>query len=34
MGGATLVAVLALVTLGFFWAVARFTVSPGVRRGN
>lgn len=34
VGGATLVAVLALVTLGFFWAVARFTVSPGVRRGN
>jgi len=34
VGGATLVAVLALVTLGFFWAVAQFTVSPGVRRGN
>ena len=34
VGGATLVAVLALITLGFFWAVARFTVSPGVRRGN
>ncbi|MFG2786478.1 ABC transporter permease [Streptomyces sp. NPDC048419] len=33
VGGATLVAVLALVTLGFFWLVARFTVSPGVRRG-
>ncbi|MFE7169109.1 ABC transporter permease [Streptomyces sp. NPDC057616] len=32
VGGATLVAVLALVTLGFFWLVARFTVSPGVRR--
>ena len=34
VGGATLVAVLALVTLGFFWAVARFTVSPGVRRSS
>jgi osmoprotectant transport system permease protein len=34
VGGATLVAVLALVTLGFFWAVARFAVSPGVRRNN
>jgi len=34
VGGATLVAVLALVTLGFFWLVARFTVSPGVRRSN
>jgi osmoprotectant transport system permease protein len=33
VGGATLVAVLALVTLGFFWLVARLTVSPGVRRG-
>ncbi|MFJ9902317.1 ABC transporter permease [Streptomyces sp. NPDC101152] len=32
VGGATLVAVLALVTLGLFWLVARFTVSPGVRR--
>ncbi|MGW2519307.1 ABC transporter permease [Streptomyces sp. NPDC001617] len=32
VGGATLVAVLALVTLGFFGLVARFTVSPGVRR--
>ncbi|MGI5458915.1 ABC transporter permease [Streptomyces sp. CA-249302] len=32
VGGATLVAVLALVTLGFFGAIARFTVSPGVRR--
>jgi len=32
VGGASLVAILALVTLGFFWAVARFTVSPGVRR--
>jgi osmoprotectant transport system permease protein len=34
VGGATLVAVLALVTLGFFWLVARVAVSPGVRRGN
>ncbi|MFF4956260.1 ABC transporter permease [Streptomyces sp. NPDC001222] len=33
VGGATLVAVLALVTLGGFWAVARTAVSPGVRRG-
>ncbi|MEU6534456.1 ABC transporter permease [Streptomyces sp. NPDC047000] len=32
VGGATLVAVLALVTLGVFWALARATVSPGVRR--
>ncbi|MET7477718.1 ABC transporter permease [Streptomyces sp. NPDC005648] len=32
VGGASLVAVLALVTLGFFGLVARFTVSPGVRR--
>ncbi|MFG2129903.1 ABC transporter permease [Streptomyces sp. NPDC048751] len=32
IGGATCVAVLALVTLGLFWAIARITVSPGVRR--
>lgn len=32
VGGATLVAVLALLTLALFWAVARVTVSPGVRR--
>ncbi|MFF3511377.1 ABC transporter permease [Streptomyces sp. NPDC002573] len=32
VGGATLVAVLALVTLGVFWAVARTAVSAGVRR--
>ena len=32
VGGATLVAVLALVTLALFWAVGRFAVSPGVRR--
>ncbi|MEV5952400.1 ABC transporter permease [Streptomyces sp. NPDC051987] len=33
VGGATLVAAMALVTLGIFWAIARVTVSPGVRRG-
>jgi osmoprotectant transport system permease protein len=32
VGGATLVAFMALATLGLFWAVARFAVSPGVRR--
>ena len=32
VGGATLVAVLALITLALFWAVGRFAVSPGVRR--
>ncbi|MEU4981676.1 ABC transporter permease [Streptomyces sp. NPDC021969] len=32
VGGATLVAVLALVTLAVFWAAGRFAVSPGVRR--
>ncbi|MET9390690.1 ABC transporter permease [Streptomyces sp. NPDC006624] len=32
VGGATLVAVLALVTLALFWAVGRAAVSPGVRR--
>ncbi|MET9352530.1 ABC transporter permease [Streptomyces sp. NPDC006617] len=32
VGGATLVAVLALVTLAVFWAAGRFVVSPGVRR--
>ncbi|MEU6770489.1 ABC transporter permease [Streptomyces sp. NPDC046759] len=32
VGGATLVAALALVTLGVFWAASRITVSPGVRR--
>ncbi|MDX3089262.1 ABC transporter permease, partial [Streptomyces sp. ME12-02E] len=31
VGGATLVAVLALITLGLFWAAARAAVSPGVR---
>ncbi|GGJ22064.1 ABC transporter permease [Streptomyces brasiliensis] len=33
VGGATLVAGLALATLAVFWAVGRFAVSPGVRRG-
>ncbi|MFF3904721.1 ABC transporter permease [Streptomyces sp. NPDC001848] len=32
VGGATLVAVLALATLTVFWAIARAAVSPGVRR--
>ena len=32
VGGATLVAGLALVTLGLFWLAARVFVSPGVRR--
>ncbi|MEU3900645.1 ABC transporter permease [Streptomyces sp. NPDC045251] len=32
VGGATLVALLALVTLAVFWAVGRVAVSPGVRR--
>ncbi|QNP69540.1 ABC transporter permease [Streptomyces roseirectus] len=32
VGGATLVAFMALATLGLFWAVARLAVSPGVRR--
>ncbi|MFC8146942.1 ABC transporter permease [Streptomyces paradoxus] len=32
VGGATLVAVLALITLAVFWAVGRLAVSPGVRR--
>jgi len=34
VGGATLVAVMALATLGVFWALARITVSPGVRRSG
>jgi osmoprotectant transport system permease protein len=34
VGGATLVAVMALATLAVFWAVARTAVSPGVRRGG
>ncbi|MDL5204429.1 ABC transporter permease [Streptomyces sp. ALI-76-A] len=34
VGGATLTAVMALVTLGIFWAVNRIAVSPGVRRGG
>ncbi|KES08487.1 ABC transporter permease [Streptomyces toyocaensis] len=32
VGGATLVAALALATLALFWAAGRLTVSPGVRR--
>ena len=32
VGGATLTALLALVTLAVFWAAGRFAVSPGVRR--
>lgn len=32
VGGATLVAVMALVTLAVFWALNRFAVSAGVRR--
>ncbi|MFD4263539.1 ABC transporter permease [Streptomyces sp. NPDC058534] len=32
VGGATLVALLALVTLAAFWAAGRLAVSPGVRR--
>ncbi|MEV0634249.1 ABC transporter permease [Streptomyces sp. NPDC050619] len=34
VGGATLTAVMALATLGLFWAVTRIAVSPGVRRSN
>ncbi|CAL9290601.1 ABC transporter permease [Streptomyces sp. SudanB182_2057] len=34
VGGAALVAGLALVTLAVFWAVSRLTVSPGVRRSG
>ncbi|WP_405591467.1 ABC transporter permease [Streptomyces sp. NBC_01190] len=33
VGGATLIAALAVVTLGLFSLVSRFVVSPGVRRG-
>jgi osmoprotectant transport system permease protein len=32
VGGATLVAAMALATLGLFWAAGRLAVSPGVRR--
>lgn len=34
VGGATLVAALALVTLGVFWGITRLTVSRGVLRSN
>lgn len=33
VGGATLVAGMALATLGLFWVAGRAAVSPGVRRG-
>ncbi|KUN22041.1 ABC transporter permease [Streptomyces antibioticus] len=34
VGGATLVAGMALATLAVFWAAGRFAVSPGVRRSG
>jgi osmoprotectant transport system permease protein len=34
VGGATLIALLALAMIGLFWLVERVVVSPGVRRGN
>ncbi|MFF9622982.1 ABC transporter permease [Streptomyces griseosporeus] len=34
VGGATLVAALALATLALFWAAGRLAVSPGVRRSG
>ncbi|WP_042427349.1 ABC transporter permease [Streptacidiphilus anmyonensis] len=34
VGGAVLVAALALATLGFFWLLGRVLVSPGVRRSR
>ncbi|WP_409468923.1 ABC transporter permease [Streptomyces sp. HC307] len=34
VGGATLVAGMALATLAVFWAIARLAVSPGVRRSS
>lgn len=34
VGGAALIAALALAMIGVFWLVARFTVSPGVRRSS
>jgi osmoprotectant transport system permease protein len=34
VGGATLVAAMALATLAVFWAVGRIAVSPGVRRSG
>lgn len=34
VGGATLVAGMALATLAVFWAATKATVSPGVRRSN
>jgi osmoprotectant transport system permease protein len=34
VGGATLIAALALIMIAVFWLVARFVVSPGVRRSS
>ncbi|MFI0720887.1 ABC transporter permease [Streptomyces sp. NPDC021224] len=34
VGGATLIAALALAMIGLFWLVGRVVVSPGVRRGR
>lgn len=34
VGGATLVAFLALTTIALFWAITRLVVSPGVRRSS
>ena len=34
VGGATLIAALALAMIGVFWLIARLAVSPGVRRGG
>ncbi len=34
VGGATVIAALALAMIAVFWLVARFAVSPGVRRGG
>lgn len=34
VGGAALIAALALAMIGVFWLVARFAVSPGVRRSS
>jgi osmoprotectant transport system permease protein len=34
VGGATLIAVLALILVGIIWLIERVVVSPGVRRGN
>jgi len=34
VGGATLIAGLALAMIGLFWTAERVLVSPGVRRGH